>query len=179
MPVVLSPAVVERDSTVNVCPCHGANISMKPRNEQCISGVATGKYKSARTSCATFQSAPQPRIPFKAKMHVNAIQQLFRPSFCAPAFCCHCTTSVTVVSLDFSSGGFCCFSCVAHLTSFLRILKFGVARQGLGTGATSNSMHVPRQWRTCRKMRNTHLPRTLPYLLCDLQATICDASTRA
>ena len=145
MPVVLSPAMVERDSTVNVCPCHVANIPMMPHNEHCISGVAIGKYKSARISCAAFQSAPQPRIPFKAKMHVNAIQQLFRPSFCAPSFCCHWTLSVTVGSLDFSFGGFCCFSCVAHLTSFLRILKFGVATRGLGTGATSNSTHVPRQ----------------------------------
>ena len=67
-------------------------------------------------------------------MHVNAIQQLFWPSFCAPAFCCHCTTSVTVVSLDFSFGDFCCFSCVEHLTSFLRFFdKIGVATRGLGT----------------------------------------------
>ena len=109
------------------------------------SGFAIRDHEPASITCTAFQSVPQPRIPFKAKMHVNAIQQLFRPSFCFRAFCCHWTLSVTVVSLDFSSSGFCCFSCVAHLTSFLRILKFGVATRGLGTSATSNSLDVPRQ----------------------------------
>ena len=78
-----------------------------------ISGKATRDCEPASMSCSAFQCVPHALVPFEAKMHVNAIQQPFRPSFCFRAFCCHWTLSVTVGSLDFSSGGFCCFSCVA------------------------------------------------------------------
>ena len=44
------------------------------------SGFAIRDHEPASMSCSAFQSVPQPRIPFKAKMHVNAIQQPFRPS---------------------------------------------------------------------------------------------------